>query len=166
MMMFKDMVGGIAGYVTIETFDRNGNILDTFENVVVDQGKGLLADLLYNADSSRLLDTLKLGNMNMTYGADISNLPAPSSTDTDLVNVIFTTTINTRTRTTINGRAAVSHYFIVNPEDANDPNSNNYFNLITELGLYSHSGFMFSRLVQPIIKSRDIGFNLTWNILI
>lgn len=153
------------GHVKIDYRDPStGEVVRTenFSNLVVSLSREIIRDLLFDPSAINKLENIKLGDMNMRYGDDVSNLPPPSITDTDLVNAFYETSAHSLNRGVTNGRPSLSITFLIPAQSANDPNSS--IRLITELGLYTNNMKMFSRIVRPLYKTQDTDMYLEWTI--
>lgn len=138
----------------------------TKKNLIVASAREIIRDLLHNANPGKTINKIKLGDMFMVYGDDTSNLPPPTVTDTALVNEFYSQTFNDTELLVIDGRPALKRTFEITENDANDSNLNVYNKLITEFGLTAGDNTLFSRLVIPIIKTRDIGLIINWTIIV
>lgn len=155
------------GFVDIEEVASDGTIVKTHKsNLVVNGARTIIRDLLNNPSSNLAITTLQVGDMHLGLTDPVNNLPPPTVADTGLVNAFFTKSYSTKTPLTMYSRAALLTTFSIASNEANDPNPLISSKLITELGLFTTSGTMFSRVVLPIIKTRDIGLNITWSIVI
>jgi hypothetical protein len=158
---FKDW----KGIVKVDHMD--GTICvktEIFDNLIVNNARIIVRDLLNTAPAGNTLYTLQLGNMGLTYGADTTSLTPPTLTDTALVNSIFTINASSDSTGIIGSSPYITENFTILASQANDSNLANYNNLITELGLFTGNGLMFSRLVVPIVKTRGLGLNIAWTI--
>lgn len=157
-----------TGNIRIRYLNPDNEIIreDFMDNLVVNNARIIMRDQLYSGYSGNSLTTLQLGNSNLTYPDDPSVLSPPALTDTILVNPIYNTIAYRRATTIIDGKQALFMEFSIPAGSANDPDITKPFNLITELGLFTSSSRMFSRVVTPIIKSRDTALDIMWNILI
>lgn len=153
------------GVVTIDQV-KDGVIIhrDTVHNLIVNNAHLIVRDLLYNASFQNTLNTLGIGDMNLKYTDDYSNLEPPLVTDTTLVNKIFSVSSQKTSRYMSGSRYCIKNEFGVGKSDANDDDLSIYYKLITEFGLFTRGLTMFSRLVKPIVKTRDIALSITWTI--
>lgn len=158
----------LIGFVEIEELDTNGNIIaKSTHNLVVMSARTIIRDLITQPDESLKVSLLELGDMNMTFGDDVSNLPKPTITDTSLVHAVYSTTRTLEPlKYTYQGRPAVKMFFTVPADQANDPNPAVATKLFTELGLFTPSGVMYSRATLPILKTRGAGLNINWILVI
>lgn len=161
----------IQGSVRIVKWDAiTKEVIEDFDpkpNLVVAKARDIVRDLLFVSNPNYNVNILKLGNNNLTYPADASSVPLPVSSDTNLVNPVFSFNNPIYTTLVIAGRPAVEMLFRIDPADANDPNPliDNY--LITELGLFRvFNNTMFARFVKPIIKTRSVGLDVYWTIVV
>jgi hypothetical protein len=164
----KDVFPMPEGSLYIRYRDKDGKLIkeDYVKNLILNNAKLIMRDQLYSGLASNSLNTLQVGNMNLSYGVDTTTLTPPAVTDIALVNPIYNTPASTKVESTVGGKLALSLDFTIPIDGANSANPANFFNLITELGLYTVNNRIFSRVVTPIIKSRDTSLDVLWNILI
>lgn len=138
----------------------------TKQNLIVASARVAIRDLLHNASAGKVIAKVKFGDMNMNYGDNTDNLPQPSVTDMELVNEFYSHEFDETEVFNVDNRPAVKRTFYITEQDANDPNINIYNKLITEFGLTTNDDTLFSRIVIPIVKTRDIGLIINWTIII
>ncbi|BCG50061.1 hypothetical protein [Ralstonia phage RP13] len=161
---FQDKLQGI---VRVDKVAEDGTVLDTIkQNLVVDLARTTIRDLLYQPNSNSKLNVLQLGTMGMNYGDNTTNLPSPSNSDIALVSPYYTVTASTRTPLVMYNRPALQLFFSIPSGYANDPNPAVMNKLITELGLFTDANALFARVIIPLVKTRDIGLNIYWTVII
>lgn len=162
-----DVADKIKGVVKFD-FVKDGKIIksETHNNLVVSRSHELIRNLLYNGDYNSTLNILQVGDMNLSYTDDFSNLPQPTLTDATLVHKVFQVNATSMQRDYINNRYVLTLNFNIPKDKANDNNAGMYYKLLCEFGLFSRNLFMFSRMVKPVVKTRDISINVSWSIYI
>lgn len=155
------------GIVTINQI-KDGRVIksETQHNLIVERAHTIVRDLLFNGDFENTLGVLQIGDMNRTYEDDLDNLPQPSYGDVTLVNKIFQVEAEKITRFKDLNRYCIRLEFTVPKYAGNDEDESIYYSLVAEFGLFTRNLSMFSRLVKPIIKTRDIALNVIWTIYI
>lgn len=155
------------GRVTVKQVDVAGNLISEQKfNLVVSQARTVLRDLLFSADVNDTITKIQLGDLGLTLNSNLTNLPAPTVGQTTLINPFFSKTANSRSTSIIDGRAAISLNFVILANEANDPNPTVNTKLIAELGLQTQGNRLFAVLNKAIIKTRESGLDITWDILI
>jgi len=166
--MIKENLNRPQGKVTCKYIDANGNILKTqTTNLVVNKGLQLIGDILINPTIARTLNTLFLGNNGLVFGADTSSIPAPTITDTHLVNSFFSTQATSSNSTPGTNQQIITLVFNVLTSQANNSNPTIVNNLFTEIGLGTSDGsYLFARAILIGTKTPVIALNITWEIFL
>jgi hypothetical protein len=132
------------------------------ENLDVAQARTLMRDLV-NGDNNAAIAKLQIGDMNKSLGDDISNLPAPQYSDTALVHKFFEKRYKTKEAITYDGRPAIKYTFVINEDEANDENNDDYNRkLWVEYGLAGNNGKIWNRKIKPIIKDNETEITIYW----
>lgn len=137
----------INANVTIESRDLSGRVLEKREvhNLVVDNGRNLIRDLL-NGTSTSALYTIAVG----------TGTTAPTAADTALEAQVYSDVISKRT--TDIGKLTLSLYIGANA-------ANGY--TISEAGIFAADGTMFARTVfAGLAKNSSNYLTITWEITI
>lgn len=155
------------GIVTIKQV-KDGKVIkeETVHNLIVERAHTIVRDLLFNADYNNTLDILQVGDMNKEYTDDLTNLDPPIFSDNTLVHKIYQCEAIKVTRYKDLNRYCIKCEFEVPKSAANNVDESIYYSLVAEFGLFTRGLSMFSRLVKPIVKTRDIALNITWTIYI
>ena len=155
------------GIVTINQI-KDGKVIksETVHNLIVERAHTIVRDLLFNADHQNTLNILQIGDMNKEYTDDLTKLDPPKFSDNTLINKIYQVEAEKVTRYKDLNRYCVKLEFSVPKNAANNEDESIYYSLVAEFGLFTRGLSMFSRLVKPIVKTRDIALNITWTIYI
>lgn len=161
--LFDDM----KGRVKIRHFDKDGNTVGKIEydNLVVRLTRTVLRDLMFSPSQDDMLAKLMIGNMGYNLSNYPNPLPAPVSSQTSLINPIFTKAATSRTQLIVDSRPAIRSVFNIERAEANDPNPSVTQRLIAELGMFTQGNRLICVINRPIIKTRELGVEVTWDLL-
>lgn len=146
-MKLKDNVKHFKGIFELEIKDLQGNIIETFidKNLIVDKARFNMAHLLGSSGNNVYID--KIGFGTGTAAPDAGDLVLTGSTEFPFDSVTYP------------DNNSVCFNWSLGVSDMNGVS-------ITEYGLISHNGDLFSRKTRAaIVKSSDFTLNGKWTIL-
>ena len=173
MGLFKDM-GNFEIKGIFQVFAKNvktGEVkkIDE-ENLVVAQARELMRDLVAGQDTR--IKRIQIGDMNKNLNDSLDNLGQPSYSDTSLVHPFFSKAYSNMEVIEYDGRPAIKYTFIINEDEANDPNNDDferklwceYALISTELDSNGNEvdGKIWNRKIKPIIKDNETEITIYW----
>jgi hypothetical protein len=102
------------------------------------------------------------GNQNLTLSSDLINVPAPSASNTNLINKLYEKP-TTKSKNTYDASPSIDFVAILEESEMNGANGQQ---IITEFGLVNNNNEMFSiKTRSAILKDANISLKFTWSII-
>jgi hypothetical protein len=130
-------------------------------NLVVNNAKYILRDAMFG-DTNKLISKMIFGNQNLTLSSDLINVPAPSASNTNLINKLYEKP-TTKSKNTYDASPSIDFVAILEESEMNGANGQQ---IITEFGLVNNNNEMFSiKTRSAILKDANISLKFTWSII-
>lgn len=161
MRLLDELTGKVVGDISCIRVDLSGARTIEFEehNVILDQSNEIFRDLMFGVDDARI-ESMGFGDLGLTSGDDIINVPPAESSDRELVRQVGIKPASME-RVLSSGKPAIEYKAILDYQDMNGDGNQ----IITEYCMITKDGRAFNKKNRAaIVKSSEFRYEFSWTI--